>query len=29
MALFARAIHVLDTVIHINHDIVMKIWGGS
>ena len=24
MALFSRAIHVLDTVICINHDIIMK-----
>ena len=29
MAFFSRAIHVLDTVIYINHDIIMKIWGGS
>ena len=26
---FSRAIHVLDTVIYINHDIIMKIWRGS
>ena len=29
MALFSRAIHVLDTAIYINHDIIMKIWRGS
>ena len=29
MALFSKATHILDTVIHISHDIMMKIWRGS